>query len=103
VLVWLDPSPRPRGFLTLVFAAWYGAMRVITDFLRVDRRYLGLTGSQLLALATVATALYLLARHRGAPPTRGAPRWWGRLGLSTTERSREGSDDLGGRPGEHSA
>jgi len=34
------------GVLTLVFGAWYGAMRVVEDFLRVDKRIFGLTGSQ---------------------------------------------------------
>ncbi|MDQ3962311.1 MAG: prolipoprotein diacylglyceryl transferase [Actinomycetota bacterium] len=73
VLLWLGRRPRNLGFLILVFATWYGTMRVITDFLRVDRRYLGLTGSQLMSLAAVAIGLYLLARYRGAPP-----KWGGR-------------------------
>jgi phosphatidylglycerol:prolipoprotein diacylglycerol transferase len=70
VLLWLARRPRPTGFLTLLFATWYGTMRVITDFLRVDKRYFGLTGSQLLAAAVVLVALLLLARFRGAPPDR---------------------------------
>jgi phosphatidylglycerol---prolipoprotein diacylglyceryl transferase len=70
VLLWLARRPRPTGFLTLVFAAWYGTMRVVTDFLRVDKRYFGLTGSQLLAGGVVLAALFLLARYRGAPPGR---------------------------------
>ena len=36
---------RP-GVLTLTFGAWYGAMRVVEDFLRIDKRIFGLTGSQ---------------------------------------------------------
>ena len=68
VLLWLGRKARNLGFLALVFGIWYGAMRVITDFLRVDRRYLGLTGSQLMTLAVGLIALYLLARYRGAPP-----------------------------------
>ncbi len=64
---------RPRmGLLTITFVLWYGTMRVITDFLRVDRRYLGLTGSQLLALTVVLICAYLLVRYRGAPPARAA-------------------------------
>ena len=69
LLLWVSRTPRRRGALILIFAAWYGTMRVITDFLRVDRRYLGLTGSQLMSLAVVVAALYLLARYRGAPVT----------------------------------
>ena len=68
VLLWLGRRARNLGFLILVFATWYGTMRVITDFLRVDRRYLGLTGSQLMSLLAIAVGLYLLARYRGAPP-----------------------------------
>ncbi len=67
-LLWLGRRMRNEGFLILVFTVWYSAMRVITDFLRVDRRYFGLTGSQLVTLAAGLVALYLLARFRGAPP-----------------------------------
>jgi prolipoprotein diacylglyceryltransferase len=68
VLLWFGRRVRNTGFLIIVFACWYGAMRVITDFLRVDRRYLGLTGSQLMSLAVGLACLYLLVRFRGAPP-----------------------------------
>ena len=69
LLLWLGRRARNTGFLIIVFTCWYGAMRVITDFLRVDRRYLGLTGSQLMSLAVGTTCLYLLFRFRGAPPS----------------------------------
>lgn len=68
VLLFLGRRARRPGFMILVFTVWYSAMRVITDFLRVDRRYLGLTGSQLMTLAVGVIALALLARYRGAPP-----------------------------------
>lgn len=68
VLLWLGKRLRNTGFMIIVFTCWYGAMRVITDFLRVDRRYFGLTGSQLMSLAVGLACLYLLARYRGAPP-----------------------------------
>ena len=54
VLYGLNLSPRKAGILTLLFGAWYGTVRVITDFLRVDKRFFGLTGSQWTGL-TVAT------------------------------------------------
>ena len=73
LLLYLGRTLRRTGLLTLVFVIWYGTMRVITDFLRVDKRYLGLTGSQLLALAVVLISLYLLARYRGAPPRFAMP------------------------------
>lgn len=72
VLLWLGTKVRNTGFMIIVFTCWYGAMRVVTDFLRVDRRYLGLTGSQLMSLAVGLACLYLLIRFRGAPPR------WGR-------------------------
>jgi phosphatidylglycerol:prolipoprotein diacylglycerol transferase len=69
VLLWVGKRMRNTGFMIIVFTCWYGAMRVITDFLRVDRRYLGLTGSQLMSLAVGLACLYLLVRFRGAPPS----------------------------------
>ncbi len=46
VLYLLSRRDRRLGILTLTFGAWYGAMRVVEDFLRVDKRFFGLTGSQ---------------------------------------------------------
>jgi phosphatidylglycerol---prolipoprotein diacylglyceryl transferase len=46
VLYGLSRAPRRLGVLTLVFGAVYGATRVLEDFLRVDKRVFGLTGSQ---------------------------------------------------------
>jgi phosphatidylglycerol:prolipoprotein diacylglycerol transferase len=73
VLLYVGRTVRKPGLMTLVFVTWYGSMRVITDFLRVDKRYLGLTGSQLLALSVVLVSLYFLARYRGAPPRWASP------------------------------
>ena len=69
VLLRLRRSPRFDGFLIMVFAAWYGAQRIIEDFLREDVRRLGLTGSQMTATATlVLCAGWLLFARR-------TPRW----------------------------
>ena len=74
VLLWLGKRHRNAGFTILVFTVWYGAMRVITDSLRVDRRYFDLlTGSQIMTLVAGLVCLYLLARYRGAPPRFAAP------------------------------
>ena len=73
VLLWLGRSARKPGFMILTFTVWYSAMRVITDFLRVDRRYLGLTGSQLMTLVVGLFCVALLARYRGAPPRWAEP------------------------------
>ena len=69
VLLWVGRRRHNIGFLILLWAAWYGVMRVILDSLRVDRRYFGLTGSQILALAVVLVAGTLLVRYRGVPPS----------------------------------
>jgi phosphatidylglycerol:prolipoprotein diacylglycerol transferase len=74
VLLWLGKRHRNAGFMILVLTVWYGTMRLITDSLRVDKRYFDLlTGSQLMTLAAGLVSLYLLARYRGAPPRFRAP------------------------------
>jgi phosphatidylglycerol---prolipoprotein diacylglyceryl transferase len=84
LLLWLGRRFRNLGFMTIVFVIWYGIMRVITDALRVDRRYFGLTGSQIWALLAVLACAYLLVRYRGAPP-----RWTGPQGEPTTNGDEE--------------
>lgn len=67
-LLWLRRRPRYDGFLTLVFAVWYGAARVAEDFFRIDETHgTGLTGSQWTALATLALALFWLLFRRRTP------------------------------------
>jgi phosphatidylglycerol---prolipoprotein diacylglyceryl transferase len=72
-LLWLGRKTHRPGFMIIVFTIWYGSARVITDFLRVDRRYLGLTGSQISASVVGLICVYLLIRYRGAPPRWSAP------------------------------
>lgn len=57
---------RWEGTTTLVAAAAYGAGRFAFDFLREDVRRLGLTGSQMVGIAVVTTALVVLWRRRPA-------------------------------------
>jgi phosphatidylglycerol:prolipoprotein diacylglycerol transferase len=61
-LRWLNRRPRREGVLIMSFAIWYGTGRVITDFLRIDKTYFGLTGSQLTSIAVVLISLYTLLR-----------------------------------------
>jgi len=75
LLIVLGRRALRGGALALVFTTWYGSMRLITDWLRVDRRYGGLTGSQILAGVVVLLSLGLLARYRGAPPKWGDRRY----------------------------
>jgi len=67
VLFRLRRKPRYDGFLILVFAVWYGAMRIVEDFLREDVRHFGLTGSQWSSIVLVAVCLWLLAFYRRTP------------------------------------
>jgi phosphatidylglycerol:prolipoprotein diacylglycerol transferase len=64
-LRWLNRVPRREGVLISTFAIVYGAGRVITDFLRIDKEFFGLTGSQWGAiLAMTLASLFLLGSRR---------------------------------------
>jgi phosphatidylglycerol---prolipoprotein diacylglyceryl transferase len=75
----LSRKPRRLGALTLTCGAWYGASRVIEDFLRVDKLWFGMTGSQWTGLTvSVICVVVLLAwavrsRERGAGPQGDEP------------------------------
>jgi phosphatidylglycerol:prolipoprotein diacylglycerol transferase len=69
LLLWLRRRPRFDGFLIMVFGAWYGAVRIVEDFLREDVRRFGLTGSQWTAIVV------LLACLGGLFLLRRTPRW----------------------------
>jgi len=74
VLYAMSRAPRRLGVLTLVFGAVYGATRVLEDFLRVDKRIFGMTGSQWTGLtvslicATTLIVWAIRSRSRGRPP-----------------------------------
>jgi hypothetical protein len=55
-----------------VFGIWYSAGREWTDFLRVERRFYGLTGSQWACLVAIAVCVFLLVRWR-IQDGRGSP------------------------------
>lgn len=64
-LYWLARKPRREGVLIATFALVYGAGRVVTDYLRVDKTWaLGLTGSQWASVVVMALALVFLIRSR---------------------------------------
>ncbi|HYR61512.1 MAG TPA: prolipoprotein diacylglyceryl transferase [Actinomycetota bacterium] len=68
ILLLLERRPHRRGLLFLTWAGLYTSGRIVTDFLRVDKRWiLGLTGSQLTSIVVVAVCGYLILRYRGAP------------------------------------
>ncbi len=73
-LWWLSQRPRRDGVLIATFAIWYGAGRILTDFLRIDKTWvIGLTGSQWAAVGAAAlgigTLLWFALRPRRAAPT----------------------------------
>lgn len=73
VLIRFLQALRATGSAIALFTLWYAGGRIITDFLRTDpRRFLGLTGSQMTAIAAVAAvALFLWVRSRKG--TGGSP------------------------------
>ncbi len=68
-LLWLMRRDRLTGVLTVTFVIWYAAARVITDFLRVENRFLGLTGSQWTSIAAIVLCLFVLRWIRRRPHT----------------------------------
>jgi prolipoprotein diacylglyceryltransferase len=72
VLIRFIRSPRATGSAIALFTLWYASGRILTDFLRTDpRRLLGLTGSQLTAIAAVVAVVFALSwrwrRSAGSP------------------------------------
>jgi len=73
LLIWLNRVPRRPGILIATFGLWYGTGRIITDFLRVENRFLGLTGSQWSSAVVVMLCILTLVRFRIRPDRGGAP------------------------------
>lgn len=72
----MDRRPRREGVMILTFAVWYGSVRIFTDFLRVDKRFAGLTGSQWTSVVVVTVSLAVLgwwAIRKGPGPQARAP------------------------------
>lgn len=72
LLRWLSKRPRREGVMITTFAILYGTGRLLTDFLRVDKTYFGLTGSQLTAIAIIVVSLITLYRYWRNPLAEGA-------------------------------
>jgi len=87
-LWWFIAVPRREGMATLVFAVWYGCARLLEDFLRIDKRFGPLTGSQWTALTVVVVSVLLLVLR--------ALRKW--PGPTTPGRRGEPEDDAQGKP-----
>ena len=72
VLYVLSRRERRLGILTLTFGAWYGITRLLEDFLRVDKRFFGLTGSQWTGMTVALICLALLLWFATHPRERAA-------------------------------
>ena len=71
---------RREGVLIMTFAIGYGLGRIGTDFLRVDKRFFGLTGSQwssvgIVTLCALVLIVWAIRGERRSPggAARGAP------------------------------
>jgi phosphatidylglycerol:prolipoprotein diacylglycerol transferase len=69
LLLFLNRQMRRPGIIIATFGLWYGAGRIITDFLRVENRFFGLTGSQWTSVLIVAVCAYTLVRFALRPET----------------------------------
>ena len=87
----LSRRPLRRGVLTLTFGAWYGATRVVEDFLRIDKRIFGLTGSQwtggIVSIICIVTLIVWSRRSRAPSSTDDGD-----------DGSRAGADPEGAQP-----
>lgn len=71
----LDRKPRPAGTFVGVYAALYGPVRFLMDFVRhphVDSRYMGLTPAQYGSILVGLGGVWILYSRRGAAPGRQA-------------------------------
>jgi phosphatidylglycerol:prolipoprotein diacylglycerol transferase len=77
ILWWFIKQPRREGLATLVFAIYYGCARLVEDFLRIDKRFGPLTGSQWTALTVVmlgvALSAYFAISKRPGPTSPARP------------------------------
>ena len=77
LLWWFVKRPRREGLAALVFAIYYGCCRLLEDFLRIDKRFGPLTGSQWTALTVVLVCVaiwaYLAVSKRPGPTTPPRP------------------------------
>lgn len=73
-LLWMNRKPRREGVLIATFAIWYGAGRIVTDFLRVDKTWpLGLTGSQWAAVGVILVSAGMLIWYALRPKDEEPP------------------------------
>jgi phosphatidylglycerol---prolipoprotein diacylglyceryl transferase len=98
-LRWLGRVPRREGVLICTFALVYGAGRVVTDFLRVDKHFFGLTGSQWGAILAMTVAALTLLWYTRRPLAPASPDGQAAAeGRAPPERTARGASTAGDRP-----
>jgi phosphatidylglycerol:prolipoprotein diacylglycerol transferase len=99
LFVYLVMASRPRreGILILTFAIGYGLGRIGTDFLRVDKRFFGLTGSQWSSVAVVILSIAVLVAWARRPGGARMP-WLSRAGPERTTDFVPPAEPGGGQP-----
>jgi phosphatidylglycerol:prolipoprotein diacylglycerol transferase len=60
LLLVMNRKPRREGVMIMTWAIWYCSVRIGTDFLRVDKRFFGFTGSQWASVAVVTASVITL-------------------------------------------
>lgn len=95
-LYWLNKKARREGVLIAAFGIWYGAGRVFTDFLRIDKTWFGLTGSQWAAITVIVLCIGMLIRfwRKPLPPGETVPA----DGSPSNEGEPSAHTDLPGEP-----
>jgi len=84
LVIVMNRRPRREGVLIMTWAIWYGSARIVTDFLRVDKRFFGLTGSQWTSVAIVTASVITLILWALRPRPGPKPLAIGAGGASTT-------------------
>jgi prolipoprotein diacylglyceryltransferase len=82
IVWWFMKRPRREAMAALLFAAYYGSCRLLEDFLRIDKRFGPLTGSQWTALTVVVLciglAIWFAVTRRPGPTTPPRSKIWRR-------------------------
>lgn len=89
LLLYMNQRPRRLGMLTFTFATWYGIGRIVTDFLRVENRFFGLTGSQWTSVVVVlvSVAMLWLTVRKKQPDDEGTAEAGDGVGMELPDRA----------------
>jgi prolipoprotein diacylglyceryl transferase len=93
ILWWFMKRPRREAMAALLFVTYYGCCRLLEDFLRIDKRFGPLTGSQWTALTFVVVcvglAIWFAVTGRPGPTTPPRSKIWRRRATPESEPAAE--------------